>query len=73
MRARPEAVLINPADGVSYADVLKDLKKHVKRDEQCITVHRIRETRFEDLLVEQKCSKEGRGRLHTALKEIIGT
>ena len=52
MRPRPEAVLIKPTERVSYAAILKDLKKHVKPDELDITVHRIRETRFEDLLVE---------------------
>ena len=57
---------------MSYAAILKDLKKHVKPDELAVTVHGIRETRSEDLLVELKCSKEGRGRLDTALKEVIG-
>ena len=33
-RARPEAVLIKPAEGVSYAAILKDLIKHVKPDER---------------------------------------
>ena len=32
----------------------------------------IRETRSKDLLVDLKCSKEDRGRLDTALKEVIG-
>ena len=44
-RAHPEAVLIKTTEGVSYADILKDLKKHVKPDELCVTVHGIRETR----------------------------
>ena len=71
-RTRPEAVLIKPTEGVSYAAILKDLKKHVEPDELGVTVHGIRETRSKDLLVELKCSKEGRGRLDTALKEVIG-
>ena len=57
-RGSPEAVLIKPAERVSYTAV--------------ITVHGIRETRSKDLLVELKCSKEDRGRLDTALKEVIG-
>ena len=56
---------------MSYAAILKDLKKHVKPDELGVTVHGIRETRSKDLLVELKCSKGGRGRLDTALKEVI--
>ena len=71
-RTRPEAVLIKPTEGVSYAAILKDLTKHVKPDELGVTVHGIRETRSKDLLVELKSSKEGRGRLDTALKEVIG-
>ena len=64
-RARPEAVLIKLTEGVSYAAILKDLKKHVKPDKLGVTVHGIRETRSKDLLVELKCSKEGRWRLDT--------
>ena len=71
-RARPEEVLIKPTEGVSYAAILKDLKKHVKPDELGVTVHGIREARSKDLLVELKYSKDGRGRLDTALKEVIG-
>ena len=47
-------------------------KKKPKPDELGVTVHGIRETRSKDLLVELKCSKEGRARLDTALKEVIG-
>ena len=65
-------MLIKPAEGVSYAAILKDLKKHVKSDKLGVTVHGIREARSKELLVKQKCSKEGRGRIDTALKEVIG-
>ena len=65
-------MLIKPTEGVSYAAISKDLKKHVKLDELGVTVHGIRETHSKDLLVELKCSKEGRERLDTALKEVIG-
>ena len=61
-----------PTEAVSYAVILKDLKKHVKPDELGVTVHGIRETRSKDLLADLKCSKEDRGRLDTALKEVIG-
>ena len=71
-RACPEAVLIKLTEGVSYAAILKDLKKHVKPDELGVTVHGIKQTRSKDLLVELKCSKEGRRRLDTTLKKVIG-
>lgn len=32
MRAQPEAVFITPAEGLSYAEVLKDLKTKVNLD-----------------------------------------
>ena len=69
--ARPEAVLIKPDEGVSYAAILKDLKKRVKPDELGVIVQGMREMRSKDLLVELEYSKEGGGRLDTALKEVI--
>ena len=57
---------------MSYAAISRDLRQHVKPDELGVTVHGIRETHSKDLLVELKCSKDGRGRLDTALKEVIG-
>ena len=71
-RTRPEAVLIKPVEGMSYATILRDLKKRVHPDELGVIVQRIRETRSKDFMVELKCSKEGRGRLVTAFKEVIG-
>ena len=37
-RARPEAVLIKPAEGMSYASILRELKKRVNPDELGATV-----------------------------------
>ena len=37
-RAHSEAVLIKLAEGVSYADILKDFKKRVKPDRLGVTV-----------------------------------
>ena len=64
-------MLIKPADGVRYAKSWKNLKMHVKPDNLGLKVHVIRETRSKDLLVELKCSKEGRGQLNSTLKEVI--
>ena len=57
---------------MSYAAILKDLKKRVKPKKLGITVQGFRETRSKDLLVELKCSKEDRGRLDIAFKEVTG-
>ena len=71
-RARPETVLIKPAEGMSYASILRGLKKRVNPDELGATVQGIRETRSKDLIVELKCSKKDRERLDTAFKEAVG-
>ena len=65
-------MLIKPTERVSYAAILKDLKKRVKPDEMGITGQGIRETRSKDILEELECSKKDRGRLGTAFKEAIG-
>ena len=67
-RARPEVVLINPAQGMSYSIILRELKKRVNPDELDATVQGIRETRSKDLLVELKCSTKSRG----SFREVIG-
>ena len=41
-RARPEAVFIKPAEGMSYATTLRELKKRVNPDELGATVQKIR-------------------------------
>ena len=64
-------MLIKPAEGMSYATILRKLKKHVSPDELGATVQGIRETRSKDLLVELKCSTKSRGRLDTAFKEAV--
>ena len=58
--------------GMSYASVLRELRKRVNPDELGATVQEIRETRSKDLLVELKCSTKSRGRLDTAFKKAVG-
>ena len=71
-RPRPEALLIKPAEGTSYASILREIKMRVNPDELGATVQRIRETHSKDLLAELNCSTKSRGRLDTAFKEVIG-
>ena len=70
-RARPEVVLIKPAEAVSYAEFLKNLSEHVKPVKMGVIILGVRERRSKDLLVELQCSKESRGRLHPVLEGII--
>ena len=58
---------------MSYASILRDLKKRVNPDELGATVQGIRETRSKDLLVELKCSTKSRGRLDNAFKEAVAS
>ena len=57
---------------MSYASILRELKKCVNPDELGATIQGIRETRSKVFLVDLKCSKKDRGRLDTAFKEAIG-
>ena len=65
-------MLIKPAEGMSYASILRELKKRVDPDELGATVQGIRETRSKDLLVEMKCSTKSREKIDTAFKEVVG-
>ena len=58
---------------MSYASILRELKKSVNPEELGATVQGIREKRSKDLLVEQKCSTKSRGRLDTAFNEAVGS
>ena len=49
-RPRSEAVLIKPAEGMSYASILRKLTKRVNPNELDATVQGIRETRSKDTL-----------------------
>ena len=57
---------------MSYASILRELKKRVNPDELGATVQGIREMRSKDLLVELKCSTKSGGRLDTVFKEAVG-
>ena len=56
---------------MSYASILRELKKRVNPDKLGAIVQGIRETRSKDLLVELKCSTKSRGRLDAAFKETL--
>ena len=71
-RARSEAVIIKPAEGVSYAAILKNLKSCVNPEELGVRIGRICETRTKGLLIEMKCTAENRGRLDSAFRDAVG-
>lgn len=51
-RVKPDAVIIRPAVGSKYADVLRNIKQKVKPEDMGIKVTSVRETRQGDVLVE---------------------
>ena len=68
-RACPEAVLMEPSEGVSYAATLQNLKSYVNPEELGVIIGGIRESRTKDLLVEVKCAVRDRGWLDSAEAE----
>ena len=64
-------MLIKPAEGVSYAAILNDLKKRVKPEEVGITVQQIRETHSKDLLVKLKSFNQDRGQKTPSSKSLL--
>ena len=59
---RSEAVLIKPGEGMSYASILRELKKSVSPEELGATVQGIRETRSKYLLTFWDQIRKGRPR-----------
>ena len=59
-------------EGVSYAEILKNLKSRVNPEELGVEVGGIRETRTKDLLVEIKCAAGNRGKLDSAFRDAVG-
>ena len=56
---------------MSYASILRDLKRCVNPDELGVTIQVIRETRSKDLLVELKCPKDGRRQPNSAFPKEV--
>ena len=59
-RVRPEAMLVKPAERMSYASILRELKKRVNPDELGATVQGIRETRTKHLHLTGPCTGKPR-------------
>lgn len=51
-RKRPQAVLVKPTEGSSYADVLKNLKEKIKPEESEVTIRSVRKTKAGNVLLE---------------------
>lgn len=71
-RPRSEAVLIRPADGRKYADVLKDIRSKVRPDDIGVTVKAVRETRAGYILVELGEKPKDKDKFGEALRTAVG-
>lgn len=69
---RSEIVLIKPAQGLRYAEVLKDLEQNVKPDTLCVKISGVREKRKGKILIEIYPAADGRTKLSSAIRKTIG-
>lgn len=70
-RTRPDAVLIKPAEGKSYAEVLKELRERIKPEDVGAEVSRIRQTRAGDILVELGAETKDKVAFGAALNAVL--
>ena len=71
-RKRPEAVLIKPADGKSYAEVLGKIRQKIKPEETEAEIRSIRRTRTGDVLLEMSNNSKCTKAFSDALKDALG-
>lgn len=71
-KTRPDAVLIRPTTGKSYADLLKDIRSRIKPEDSGAEVRAIRPTRTGGLLVELGSKTTNKDGFSSALKTAIG-
>ncbi|XP_046679323.1 uncharacterized protein LOC124366766 [Homalodisca vitripennis] len=71
-KTRPDAVLIRPTTGKSYADLLKDIRSKIKPEDSGAEVRAIRPTRTGGLLVELGSKTTDKDGFSSALKTAIG-
>lgn len=71
-RLRPEALIIKPAQGTSYADVLEEIRSKVRPQESETEVQSIRRTRTGDVLLELGPNSKNTDGFCGALKDALG-
>ncbi|BES90459.1 ZnF_C2HC [Nesidiocoris tenuis] len=71
-RARMEAVVIKPAEGRTYADILQRVRQGVNPAETTIEVRSIRRTQAGEVLMELGKAQEGRQEFQEILKNAVG-
>ena len=69
---RANAVLIKPAQGKTYADLLRDIKAKVNPEQHQATIRSIRETRDGDILLEMDRKSDNCPSFTDAIKVAVG-
>lgn len=70
-RIRPDAVLIKPVGGKSYADLVKQIRSTVKPEETNTEIRAIRQTKTGGVLLELRKS-DNKDQFNTSLKTVLG-
>lgn len=71
-RIKPEAIIIKPGEGNSYAEVLKVVRKNVKPSELGVNIKGIRETKAGHVLLEIGAIQENRLKFEEAIQKVVG-
>lgn len=72
-KQRPDALLVKPSEGKSYADVLSEIREKVKPEEKGAVIKTLRKTRAGDLLIELGQSSESKSDFGADLQSVLGT
>lgn len=70
-KPRPDALLIKPAEGKTYAEVLKEIREKIKPEDTETEVNRIRQTRAGDILIELGDNTRDKMAFEAALNTVL--
>ena len=70
-RPAVNSVVITPGQGMTYAQILKDLKQNVKPDEAEVTIHNVRKTENGNVLVAFKNSTMSGKAFQEAVQRVV--
>lgn len=71
-KPRLDALLVKPAQGKSYAEVLRELRAKAKPEESGTEIKAVRKTRKGDMLLELGPNTKDKASFSSALKKILG-
>lgn len=72
IKLRTEALLIKPAQGRTYSEVLSQIRQSVKPEETETEIRAVRQTRSGDVLLEFGKKSKNRADFNIKVKEVLG-